>query len=356
MKGKAQGSVPDLTADRHSVAVHYLRLLVEFVSVRGLPVAQLLQQAGIAADSLFDPNGRVPYLGFNCMCELAAEQLREPCLGLKLGMSIQPGHLGSHGFALMSCSNGEELIRQHSRYSALTIDAAHSAFELHNDEYVRYWRSNLPGGAALGRLQDELNQASVIVLSRWFTNRQDLAPNWVSFRHSRPADISVYEDLFRCPVHFGAAETGLGFKAEYARLPLPHANAHLRRVMDDLCAQLIKQLGNSLEPAWMAVARRAVLDSFKSGEPDVKAVAHAAGMSEAELKDQLGERGFSFRSFIDDLRRGLALGYARDPSLGLVDIAYLLGFSEQSAFQRAFKRWTGTTPGEYRRNQPARPV
>lgn len=59
----------------------------------------------------------------------------------------------------------------------------------------------------------------------------------------------------------------------------------------------------------------------------------------------------SFRGFVDELRQALALGYVRDPALNLVDISYLLGFSEQSAFQRAFKRWTAMTPGEYRRNK-----
>ncbi|WP_367114619.1 helix-turn-helix transcriptional regulator [Aquabacterium sp.] len=72
-------------------------------------------------------------------------------------------------------------------------------------------------------------------------------------------------------------------------------------------------------------------------------------------KEHFAQRGISFRSFIDELRQALALGYMRDPNLSLVDIAYLLGFSEQSAFQRAFKRWTGQTPGDYRR-KPAPPA
>jgi AraC-like DNA-binding protein len=72
-------------------------------------------------------------------------------------------------------------------------------------------------------------------------------------------------------------------------------------------------------------------------------------MSEEQLKEALSARELSFRGFVDNLRQALALGYIRDPQMSLVDIAYLLGFSEQSAFQRAFKRWTGMPPGDYRR-------
>ncbi len=348
---KSTKSGPALPADdHHSVAVHFLRLLTDYVSLRGLSVDGLLMHAGINADSLADPNGRVPFANFNQLCEIAADVLKDPCLGLHLGQSVRSGHLGSHGFALMSCSTGADLIQQHTRYSALSIDAAHAAFEMKGGEIIRYWRSNLADGKQLGRLQDELNLSITVTLTRWFFNRMDLNPSWASFRHAKPSDVSEYEAVFRCPLRFGAAETALGIDASYVNLPLPHANPQLRRIMDDLCANLLQKLGNSIEPSWLAIARKAVLESFKNGEPEVAKVAKAAGFTEAKFKEQLSLRGLSFRGFIDDLRHGLAIGYARDPNLGLVDIAYLLGFSEQSAFQRAFKRWTGVTPGEYRRN------
>lgn len=335
--------------DHHSVAVHFLKLLTDYAAARHLPLETLLASAGLRAEDLHDPNGRIPFTRFDQLCQLMAKTLNEPSLGLKLGQSIRPGHLGSHGFALMSCSTGAELMQQHMRYSALNIDAAHVVIEKKGDEYIRYWRSNLEGNAPLGRLQDELNLAITVTLARWFINRDDLNPLWVSFQHARPENTSAYELLFRCPVRFSQKETAVSVSADYLQLPLPHANPQLRRIMDDLCAQLLKQLGESLEPAWLARARKAVLDAFRQGLPDIGEIAASAGMGEDEFKTQLSARGLSFRGFVDDLRQALALGYVRDPDLSLVDIAYLLGFSEQSAFQRAFKRWTGQTPGEYRR-------
>lgn len=335
-------------ATMFSVGVHYMRLLTDYAASHGLPLERLLASAGISPETMNDPNGRVPFADFARACEIAATLIGEPGFGVRLGASIQAGHLGSHGYALMSCTDAREMVQQSTRYSALTIDAGHNEFEQRGDEFVRYWRSNLPGGAPLGQLQDELHQATFVTLARVLGNRHDLSPNWVSFRHAKPADISAYEAVFRCPLRFNAPDTAIAFSASYMDLRLPHANAPLRRVMDDLCAQLLKQLGSSVEPAWLAIARRAVLESFKLGVPEPAAIAAAAGMSESELKDKLTEHGLSFRGFVDELRHALALGYSRDPSLGLVDIAYLLGFSEQSAFNRAFKRWTGMTPKQYR--------
>lgn len=336
--------------EQFSVAVHFLKLLTDYVASKGLQVIPMLAQVGLSEAALTEPNDRIPFQTFSRLCELAASALNEPNLGLSLGRGMRPGYLGSHGFALMSCSTIEELIQQHVRYSVLTIDALRVDIEKKGAEYIRYCRSNLPEQAPLGKLQEQLNVATTVTLARWFVNRPDINPAWVAFQHAKPADSHEYDDLFKCPVYFSQPETAIGLNATLSNLPLPHANPQLRRIMDDLCAQLLKKLGNSIEPAWLARARQAVLESFKEGLPDIAVIAAKIGLSESAFKDLLSERHMSFRGFVDDLRQALAIGYIRDPHLSLVDIAYLLGFSEQSAFQRAFKRWTGMTPGDYRRN------
>lgn len=332
-----------------TVAAHFFQLLTDYTERHGLTLAHLRELTEISDPVLVDANGRVAYVHFQRFCDAAALALNAPSLGLALGQSVRPGHLGSHGIGLMSCATALELAQQSVRYSALTIDAGHNEVTVRGNEFVRVWCSNLPGGASMGRLQDELQHAVAVTLVRWLTNREELNPNWVSFQHARPADTQPYDALFRCPIRFGAAETAIAMDMRYMTLPLPQANPQVRRIMEDLCAQLLKQLGDAVEPAWLSTVRRATLEAFRHGMPDIEAVAHAASMAPTDLKDQLATRGLSFRSLVDDLRRALAMGYMRDPTLGLVDIAYLLGFSEQSAFQRAFKRWTGQTPGEYRR-------
>lgn len=344
---------PSLIADaatlaNYSVAVHYMRLLTGYAAHHGLPEKKLLAMANIVPMSLDDPNNRVRYADFSRACDLTADLLQDADLGLKLGQNIRLGHLGSHGLAMMSCSTTQELIQQSARYSALTMDVGHNEFEIRGKECIRHWCSNLPNGMILGRLQESLNQASSVALIRWIVDREDLNPSWVSFQHAKPDNIQAYEALFRCPLRFSAQETAIGFPVDYLNLPLPHADAQMNRMMRDVCAQLIQKLGNALEPSWLAIARKTVLESFKHGLPNLEDVAKATSLSKDYLREAFEKRGTSFRAFVDELRHALALGYIHDSRLSLVDIAYLLGFSEQSAFQRAFKRWTGMTPGEYR--------
>lgn len=334
-----------------SVAVHFFKLVTDYIQSKDVDIVEFMNKAGLDEIALQEPNDRIPFNTFFRLCEFTASYFNEPDLGLKLGQSIRPGHLGSHGFALMSCSNVTELIQQHIRYSALTIDALHIEVEKKGNEYIRYCKSNLPNQTQLGKIQEQLNMSTTVTLSRWFVNRLDLNPQWISFQHEKPENIEEYQKLFNCPILFSQSDTAMGINAELFNLALPGANPQLKRIMDDLCAQLIKKLGNSLEPVWLAQARQAIIQSFQVGLPEIELIAQKIHLTEEEFKTLLSEREMSFRGFVDELRQALALGYVRDPALNLVDISYLLGFSEQSAFQRAFKRWTAMTPGEYRRNK-----
>ena len=332
-----------------SVAAHLVRLLTDHAARQGLPAGALLSAAGLSRFALDDNEARLPFTDFQRLCDEAARLLHDPCLGLHAGAGVRPGHLGSHGFALMSCTTVRELMQRSLRYSSLVIDACRNEFTVRDGLCIRYWRSNLPGAAPAGRIQDELNMALWISLARWVSDQPALSPAWVSFQHAEPADPDEYQRLFRCPLHFGAPDTAIAFPATLLDLPLPQANPAVRQMLDALCERLLLQLASKNEPDWLAACRQAIVQAFTQGVPEPAAIAGSVGMTEDELRQKLGERLLSFRALVDELRRQLALGYIQDASLNLVDIAFLLGFSEQSAFQRAFKRWTATTPGEYRR-------
>lgn len=333
---------------KHTVAVHYMRLLFDYLQRKNYPIARFLAEINLDQDLFNRPNDRVDFEIFNHACHVLQEKFKQPNLGIHLGQLVTTGHLGPHGFALMTCSNAREVMQQNIRYSALTIDAGSNIFEQHGPEYIRYWRSNLADEQPLGKLQDELHQAAYITLSRQLFNRQDLNPLWVSFQHEQPEDISEYNALFRCPLIFNAENTALGFHESFLDFSLPSSNESVHVVMSDLRQQLLKQLGNHLEPSWLANARKAIVESFQLGGLTFEELAQRTGFSLEELKMEMLRHNLNFRTFVDEIRQSLAISYVRNPQLSLVEIAFLLGFSEQSAFQRAFKRWTGKTPKEYR--------
>lgn len=336
------------TLKKHTVAVHYMRLIFDYLQRKNYSIDQFLLEIHLDKSIFDQSNERIDFQVFNQVCHVLEDKFQHPNLGIYLGQLVTTGHLGPHGFALMTSSNARELMQQNMHYSALTIDAGSNVFERKGHEFIRYWKSNLEGNRPLGKLQDELHQASYVTLSRQLFNRQDLSPLWVSFQHEQPEDISEYTALFRCPLIFNAKDTAIGFHESFLELSLPSSNESVHVVMSDLRQQLLKQLGNHLEPSWLANARKAIVESFQLGGLTFEELAGQTGFSVNELKTEMLRHNLNFRTFVDEIRQSLAISYVRNPQLSLVEIAFLLGFSEQSAFQRAFKRWTGKTPKEYR--------
>jgi AraC-like DNA-binding protein len=338
----------EISSKKHTVAAHYMRLLFDYLNRKNYSIELFLQEINLDKSHFDQPSNRIDFQIFNQACHLLQTRFKHANLGITLGQLVTTGHLGPHGFALMTCSNAKEILQQNIRFSALTIDAGSNILEHKGNQYIRYWKSNLADGQKLGKLQDELHQASYVTLSRHLFNRSDLSPLWVSFQHSQPEDISEYEALFQCPLYFEAEHTAIGFHQDFLNLTVPSSNASIYAVMNDLRQQLLKQLGNQLEPSWLAIARKTIIESFQLGGVTLEEVARSIGFNSEELKTELNRHDMNFRSLVDDIRQNLAISYVRNPGLSLVEIAFLLGFSEQSAFQRAFKRWTGKTPKEYR--------
>ncbi len=111
----------------------------------------------------------------------------------------------------------------------------------------------------------------------------------------------------------------------------------------------LQRLQTSAEPAWLQSCKGAIMNALRTGTPELEQIAPQLELSPRSLRRKLAEQGLSFRSLLDELRCELAKRYIEDPGLTLVEMAYLLGYSDQSTFQRAFRRWIGQAPARYRR-------
>ena len=165
-------------------------------------------------------------------------------------------------------------------------------------------------------------------------------------RHAPPACEEAYRDFFNAPVFFTAAGDCILLPLDAVDRALPGTNPQFARIHDqlnvDYLAQLRKgDLGHRVKAG--------ILDALPSGSVANEQVAKDLGMSVRSLQRKLAEESTSFRDLLDASRQEMALGYIRDPGIELSEIAFLLGFSDQSAFSRAYKRWTGETPNEVRK-------
>jgi AraC-like DNA-binding protein len=167
------------------------------------------------------------------------------------------------------------------------------------------------------------------------------------FRHAAPADAREHRRVFRAPLRFGAETSGITFDRAWLDTPQPTADAGLLRVLDRQADALLARLpaAEGIE----ARARRALVRLLPGGSVSLVAVARSLGTSARTLQRGLAVEGVSFQELVALVRRHLACGYLDDGQRTIGEISFALGFSEPTAFQRAFRRWTGLTPHGYRR-------
>jgi AraC-like DNA-binding protein len=211
---------------------------------------------------------------------------------------------------------------------------------------LRFVQTAIPGNPVPPRHAVEFAFARSVFMARQSTG-VDLAPLCVRFAFPRPADTSAHERLFRAPVVFGHHRSELEFDAATLHLPQRSADAWLHKVVEAHAQAALDRLG-ARNPFVQQVAS-ALGVAVQRGEGDLRHVARALALTERTLQRRLAEEGVQFRSLVDDVRRGLALRYLSERTMSLTEIALMLGFSEQAAFHRAFVRWTGKTPGHFRR-------
>ena len=262
---------------------------------------------------------------------------------LRLARGIAPRHFGVVGFAALACGTlGEALLRL-ERYHRSVYDVNVAQVQPCPQGVCIEW------GVERGRpgaLVDETAIAALVQLTREFTGRPVRALA-VDFVNHRPADLRPYEDFFGGPVRFEQPATRLVLAGPDLALPLRGADPALLALLDAQAEALLQQVAAVTGP--VGVWRQALVGLIRSGRTQLGDLALALQMSPRSLQRRLGEQGQSFQALLSDTRRQLAEAYLRDDTVELAEVALLLGYSEQSAFTRAFRQWTGRAPLQWRR-------
>ena len=184
-----------------------------------------------------------------------------------------------------------------------------------------------------------------MLVARQFT-RVDWEPRAVSFSHAAPSSDQEYRRVFRARVEFGARENAVEFERALLELPLVAADPDLLEVLEPQIEDFLARVPH--RQRFSVRAREAVRSALQGGDATLDAAARALGLSPRTLQRRLREEDTSHREVLEEVRAELASLYLADLELSLDQVAARLGFSEPSAFHRAFRRWTGTTPAAYR--------
>ena len=195
------------------------------------------------------------------------------------------------------------------------------------------------------RLSNEATLASIAAISREVASTP-FRPVEVHVKHPAPESIAAHEAYFGCPMRFGSDRDALLVSHATLRTPNKLGDKGIVGFFD---AHLDEEVGRFDDPEGLdGRVRDLVTTSLSEGVPLLSDVAGRLAMSGRTLQRRLAEEGTSFQALVDEARRDLAKRLLRDTGFSLIEVAFMTGFSEQSALTRAFKRWVGLTPGAFR--------
>tara|TARA_B110000967_G_C18769820_1_gene502452 strand:+ start:82 stop:1083 length:1002 start_codon:yes stop_codon:yes gene_type:complete len=307
----------------------------------GVDADEVLRRSGLDPAELYQANLRTKFSGQPRFWKAAVELSGDPCIGLHLGeeMPVYKGQILEYLF-LSSQTFGDGL-RRVLNYQRLISDALHGQVtETPSPCLTSYFSEHQ-------HATSHLAEAMVLGLIKGFQAVTDgtFKPEKIVFNHPPNTDIAEYQRIFQCPVEFNAKSFQLFFPAsmlsyrslyaepELLNLHIQAADQHLAVLQQqDLITEVRSQLGALLE----------------SGETTLANVANRLGVTPRHLRHQLDLAGTSFQRLLNDYRNRLARRLLSQTDEGISEIVYLTGFSEPSTFYRAFRRWEGTTPIEYR--------
>jgi len=310
--------------------------IIRALDSAGLDGATLARQAGINPETLA-AGARSP-LGANTrLWRLAVQATGDPCFGLRVPAHVPATGLHGVAYAMMASANLKEALERFVRYQRSITTSAQFRLEAAGERY-RLTIEPIAGQTYADEAIDAC-VAYTIRGCRMIYGRQ-LSPLGVTLTRLEPSPSAAFRKVFRCPVVFSARANTIEFAREDLDRPLVSANSELARSNDEVVVRYIARL----EAPALSQRLQALLVGALPDELSQRAAARQLGMSSRHLQRRLGAEGTSYKRLLDEIRYAMGCEYLDQGTRSIGEIATLLGFSDSSAFSRAFKRWTGASP------------
>jgi len=334
---------------RSSASVLLLRALAQGATQLGLTIGQLSETMRVpistfSEQALADPDGRVPAALLLRLWEYLASRCADESFGFWLAERLQAPPLSLATWVISSSPTLGQGLERALRYQRLLHDDAQSELFTNQDEVAYRHQIGAPPFRAPSPAL-EFGFLSFLQLARRMTG-QPIVPRRMLFRHAAPRDVTRHRVQFGPGLRFSADVDELVLDRQTLDLPVLGADPTLARIVEAHAEAALSRL-----PSTSAVAARVraqINELLANGTPSVDAVCQRLHLSRRTLQRQLSSAGTSFAAELDQARHQLSLRYLADPRISLQETAFLLGFSEASAFHRAFVRWTGQTPRNFR--------
>jgi AraC-like DNA-binding protein len=326
------------------IEARWAMVIVEDLRRAGCALDGLLQQVDLQQADLTDPENRISYAAYVRLIERAAVLLARPDYGLQLGASHDVRDNGVIGFIALNSPTLKDALANIERYVGVTNEGIDAVLE--RDEQGLALRFRETDASLRGLRHNSEHAAAQIARGAQEITGKKAMPARIEFMHGRPKANIDYEGVLGCPVKFNAQWDGVVYSEEALSLPVMGADNRLLRVLERACRKIIGPSRH--QDDIVHLVREHIVHRLSKGVASFRDVARHFGMSDKTLERRLRDHGASYRRLVNDVRHNMAKHYLGSTDLRLQQIAYLLGYSESAPLARAFKRWTDTTPIQYR--------
>ncbi|MDO8416721.1 MAG: AraC family transcriptional regulator ligand-binding domain-containing protein [Agitococcus sp.] len=312
-------------------------LLLSYLDQQGLAVSELREKLTRLASL-----PRMPITTWWALLEEIYQLQPIVGLGLAIGRCTRPHHVGVLGYLSMYCETvGQALMRFH-RFQPLLHNLSPTMVRQEAETIILSWQPRTST-----QLSNEVVVASLMTVLSHLTGQVDVSACLLEWPHPAPVDPIPYQQCFACPIVFNAKTVSIHIPLAIMALPINSRDPFLVSLLEQQAEALMMALPN--QDVLLKTIQQHILAILQDEVPELKTVSVRMGVSERSLYRYLSARGLRYKTVLNNLRYELAKNYLKNMRLSLPEIALMLGFSEQSAFSRAFKEWSGQSPMHYRR-------
>lgn len=340
--------MPTSPTELWPVPVQLVSTIASELAGHGIPIDRLLENTDVSEQDLFSPETLLPYRTAQKILTRACELSPIPQLGLAIGTRQSPSSMGVLGYGINCCATIEDAMNMAIKYSRVSSTLVLSEWKQENGKL--YWTITPPVdlGKILRCVVEEEFSMFIGVYPMLTGQQPELLE--AHFQYPEPEYRSLYESTFNCPLFFSAERNQLVINAEVLKQPILQANPFSVAAAERMCAEFLEK-----NPATddLVIKVRGMILRQKNEFWSENTVAQELNITSRTLRNRLRRAGSSYQEILDSLREQIARDDLLHSTLTTSEIAEHIGYSDARSFRRAFKKWTGETPDEYRKMHPA---
>lgn len=336
------------TAEPGTIAICFVAAALQGVQGRNLNADELLATVGLSASLLQVPQARVSAKHYGALWRAIAAALDDEFFGQD-SRRMKVGSFAMLCHSVLSCKTLGHALDRSLRFYALILDDISGSAERDTEE-ARIVLHERAAGVPRRVFAHELLLMLLYGVSCWLVGRR-IPILRTEFSYAEPAHSAEYRLMYCADLRFNRPNTLLAFEASHLDLPVVQNERSAKEFLRSAPESILLKYKNG--SSLSARVRRRLRQFLPGTVPDFEELAEEMRMTPATMRRRLHEEGESYQSIKDQLRRDLAISYLSHSRRSVMDIAVELGFSERSAFHRAFRKWTGASPGEFRRKLQA---